>query len=298
MQAQIYRIQEQAWKALEQAGIEAILMKGAGLAALYPEPQMRQWGDVDLFVGKDQYHAAARVMRDTFPDALKFDEELDHYKHYNLIADGVSIEVHRVSVSMSHPMDARRYEKMERYGTDNGEWLMVNGLKVKIFEPTFNVLFVMLHSWEHMLTQGANLRQIYDLRLLVEHYADAIDRRRLGRWLRALRLMDVWQLYMWICVERLGLPEAKAPFVSKAETIQERAERMLETLLTGRMSEPKAETASPSSNRFVRKWHTMKSRMRNADRIAQFSPAYARHMRMGIMLSGLGRLFAKDRHWE
>ena len=78
-----------AWNALEKAGIKAVLMKGAGLAAFYAEPQMRQWGDVDLYVGTDHYHPACAVLRQTFPDALKFDEELDHYKHYNLIADGI-----------------------------------------------------------------------------------------------------------------------------------------------------------------------------------------------------------------
>ena len=104
-----------AWRALEEAGIRAILMKGAGLAALYPDPSMRQWGDIDLYVGKEQYHPACAAMRKAFPKALKFDEELDHYKHYNLIADGVSIEVHRVTMSMTHPIDAKRYEKMELF---------------------------------------------------------------------------------------------------------------------------------------------------------------------------------------
>ena len=86
------------WQALEKAGIRAVLMKGASLAALYPDPHQRAWGDIDLFVGKEQYHPACAVMRDTFPNALKFDEELDHYKHYNIIADGISIETHRVTV--------------------------------------------------------------------------------------------------------------------------------------------------------------------------------------------------------
>ena len=178
-QAQIYHIQEQAYRALEKAGIQAVLMKGAGLAALYPTPEQRQWGDVDLFVGKNQYHQAARVMRETFPNALKFDEELDHYKHYNLIADGVSIEIHRVSVSLSHPCDVRRYARMEEQGmTKSNERITVNGLEVRVPEPTFNTLMVFLHSWEHMLTQGANLRQLCDLALLLHHYHDRIDTKR------------------------------------------------------------------------------------------------------------------------
>lgn len=299
-----------AWRALEEAGIRAILMKGAGLAALYPDPSMRQWGDIDLYVGKEQYHPACAAMRKAFPKALKFDEELDHYKHYNLIADGVSIEVHRVTMSMTHPIDAKRYEKMELFGRVMGEWLQVNGLEVKIFEPTFNALFVFLHSWEHMMTQGANVRQLCDICLLLHHYADRIDRKRLARWLRELHLTEVWQIYMAICVKHLGLAEEEAPGWSdglKSERIKElknerikelKSERLWEALIEGRMREIKSIDSAPAKNRFVRKWHTMKIRMRNADRIGEFCPAYARHLRVGILLSGLGRLFAKDRHWE
>lgn len=297
-QVKMHYTLEKAWKALTEAGIEPVLMKGAGLAALYPEPQMRQWGDVDLFVGKEQYHPACAAMRSAFPKALKFDEELDHYKHYNLIADGVSIEVHRVTMALTHPIDKRRYAEMEEYGRANSERLVLNGLEVAVFEPTFNALFVFMHSWEHMMTNGASLRQLCDVSLLLHHYAGRIDRKRLGRWLRALHLTEVWQLYMALCVQQLGLQEAEAPFYSTDERIVTNADQLLKALLEGRMREIRSTDSAPAKNRFVRKWRTMKLRMRNADRIGQFSPAYARHLRAGIILSGLGRLFAKDRHWE
>lgn len=289
-----------AWTALEEAGIEAILMKGAGLAALYPEPHMRQWGDIDLFVGTEQYHPACAAMRKAFPQALHFDEESDYYKHYNLIADGVAIEVHRITVALQHPIDAMRYAKIEAYGTAKGEWFMVDGLKVKIFEPTFNALFVFLHSWEHMMTNGANVRQLCDICFLLHHYADRIDRKRLERWLRELHLTEVWRMYMEICVKQLGLPEAEAPLKELvSERMKElRSESMMEALIDGRMREIRSIESVPAKNRFVRKWHTMKSRMRNAGRIGQYCPAYARHMRAGILLNGICRLFTKDRKWE
>lgn len=281
-QVQILRIQSMAWHALEQAGINAVLMKGAGLAALYPSPDRRYWGDVDLYVGPEQYHPACAVMRATFPEALKFDEELDHYKHYNLIADGVSIEIHRVSMSLTHPRDIRLYARMEKYGMSTGEGLMINGERFRVPEPTFNTLMVFLHSWEHMLSGGANLRQLYDVEVLLTHYKDRIDTVRLHCWLKQLRLEDVWALYMEVI---------------KGERLSARGERFLKAILH---PEKGVESQEPrvKRNRFVRKWHTMQERMKKADRIVAFSPAYARHMKWGILWSGLGRLFAKDRHWE
>lgn len=148
------------------------------------------------------------------------------------------------------------------------------------------------------MTNGASLRQLCDVSLLLHRYAGRIDRKRLGRWLCALHLTEVWQLYMTICVQQLGLQEAEAPFYSTDERIVTNADQLMKALLEGRMREIRSTDSAPAKNRFVRKWYTMKLRMRNADRIGQFSPAYARHLRAGIILSGLGRLFAKDRHWE
>ena len=295
---------EKAWGALQRAGIDAVLMKGVGLAMLYDEPQQRAWGDIDLFVGKEHYHPACAVMRETFPGALKFDEELDHYKHYNIIADGVSIETHRVSVSFPHPTDERRYAKMEAYGMVNGERLSVNGLEVKVFEPTFNALFVFLHSWEHMMSKGASVRQLCDLALLLHRYKDAIDATLLRKWLKALHLYDVWQVYAYNLVNSLGLPLEEMLFYT--ESVAARAEKLMEDLLAGRMDEGlSGEKANGESmkgkaprNRILRKIHTMRERMQNSRRMGQYSPAYARHMNASILINGAKRLFAKDRHWE
>lgn len=284
-----------AWAALEKAGIQAVLMKGAGLAAFYPNPTNRAWGDIDLYVGAEQYHPACAAMREAFPDALKFDEELDHYKHYNLIADGISIEIHRVTVGLQHPLDERRYAKMERYGMTHSEPLTAGGIEVRVPEPTFNALLILLHSWEHMMTQGASVRQICDFTLLLHHYKGAIDAPRLKRYLKALHLTDVWHLYAWIAVEQLGLPKEEALFYTPQ--CAKRAARLLEDLMCGRMVEPKHAGEAPKG-RIIRKLHTMRERLKNADRIRPYSPSYARHMYVTTWLHGARRFFAKDRHWE
>lgn len=297
-QAHLQLTLRRVWEACEQHGVRAVLMKGAGLAVYYPTPQQRSWGDIDIFVGGEQYHAACAAMRATFPNALRFDEELDHYKHYNLIADGVSIEVHRVSMGLQHPVDVRCYARMETIGMRKAEEIEVDGLTIRVPEVTFNALMVMLHSWEHVLSQGASLRQLCDLALLLHHRALDIDREQLECDLRGLALMDVWQVYMYILVEYLGLPPSEAPFYTKASGCARRAEVLLVDMLEGRLGEEKSQGGKVVSNRWLRKWHTMRVRLRNAKRIRSYSPSYARHMAVTTWLHGLGRLLAKDRRWE
>ena len=73
---------------------------------------------------------------------------------------------------------------------------------------------------------------------------------------------------------------------------------LLTDMLEGRLGEEKSQGGKVVSNRWLRKWHTMRVRLRNAKRIRSYSPSYARHMAVTTWLHGLGRLLAKDRRWE
>lgn len=295
-QVKLQHVLEKAWRALEQADIPAVLLKGASLAALYPQMQQRTWGDVDLFVGKAQYHAACAAMREALPEAGAFKEEREHYKHYNIDVGDVPIELHRVTMGLQHPRDKRCYERIEAYGMAYAEWQTINGLSVRVPEPTFNVLFVFLHSWEHFIGGSANVRQMCDLALLLHHYTKELKPELFEQWLKQLNLLDVWQLYAYNMTQSLGLPRDES--LLRTEKVAERAEKMMEELLHGEWAKRRMGERKEAQNRWVRKWGTMQERMKSAERIKEFSPAYARHMNWTTWLHGAGRLFAKDRIWE
>ena len=52
---------------LLQQGIRATLIKGASIAGLYPDPDMRDFGDVDIYVGEENYHRAAEIVTAAYP---------------------------------------------------------------------------------------------------------------------------------------------------------------------------------------------------------------------------------------
>jgi Uncharacterised nucleotidyltransferase len=53
----------QALPLLREAGIEPLLAKGWAAARLYPEPGLRPYGDIDLYVRPEQYRAAQAALR-------------------------------------------------------------------------------------------------------------------------------------------------------------------------------------------------------------------------------------------
>jgi hypothetical protein len=130
--------------------------------------------------------------------------------------------------------------------------------------------------------------------MLIKHTKNAINAPLLKRWLKALRAMDVWQIYMYILVHDLGMDAGEVLFYN-AE-VAPRAQKMLDELIDSRRQEQP--NIQSGGNRWVRKWRTMKQRLSYAEQIAPFSPSYARHEKQAVLLKGITRLFAKDRHWE
>ena len=145
------------------------------------------------------------------------------------------------------------------------------------------------------MTSGANLRQLIDFTLLLQHNFGMMIVPDLERYLKALHLMDVWHLLVYIAVDRLGLHLYEAPCYSAR--CRRRADRLLSDLLDGKLHQPKNDASAPK-NRILRKLHTMHERLKEARRMRRYSPSYARHMVMTTILHGASRLFAADRRWE
>ena len=61
-QMHLKQILVSAVKLLREHDMEPVLLKGFGLASLYPNPALRQFGDIDLFVGLDNFHPACAVL--------------------------------------------------------------------------------------------------------------------------------------------------------------------------------------------------------------------------------------------
>lgn len=297
-QENMFSVLRRTLTALDVPTIKPVLLKGFTLARLYPKPYLRQWGDIDVFVGKEAYHEGAKLLREAFPEAALFDEEKDYYKHYNLTLKTTAIEMHRVSVGFQHPRDVRRYDRLEHEGlfvsprpitTEYGTWLEP--------EERFNVLFVFIHSWEHFVTESASLRQLCDLALAIHAVADKTALTEyLKRNLKALRLFEAWRLYAYILVKYLGLPAEQTPLYTSR--CAKRAEKLLDILLHPRTQKEKSNKAP--KNVLLRKLYTFVCRLGEAREIAHVAPRYALHTISSSIAQSWARFLRGEntRTWE
>lgn len=278
----------QAWKAFEKAGIQPVLLKGFALAQHYPQPHLRQWGDIDLYVGQKQYHDACAVLREAFPEAKHPKEEFEFLKHYNFVFGDTVLEMHRISMAFAHPRDRKYYERLEeQYLTKEGPQIDLEGVTITVPEDTFNLFFTFLHAWHHFFETGMNMKQICDIAVLLHAKHDTIDRERLKEMLTKLHLMEVWQLIMYIIVNHLSLSQEEAPFYTEA--CKERAELLFERILKEGSSRKTEKIDAEGVSYLKRKWITLQLRMADSRMVKPYAPDYARHMMIGDILHGIER---------
>lgn len=299
------------WNGLVAGGVHPVVLKGFGLASLYPLPYLRQWGDLDIYVGPEQYHQAAEILRRVFPYAEHHDEEWEELKHYNFVMPEGLVEMHRTAVKLDNPVDNRYFWRLEHEAmkSENVQWAEIENVRFAIPEAKFNLLFTFFHAWFHFIEGEVGLKQICDVALLAHYtYNQQVSVHShqsiasyLRRHLRRLHLWEPWQLIGYVCVTALGLPKSEWPLYEEGGSqLQAQRERFLQHIMTNGLLR-RNHSAAPGSyqeerekvkrmNIFARKWKTLILRLRDARIIAPYSPKYAHHMVAGTFFKGITRI--------
>lgn len=131
------------------------------------------------------------------------------------------------------------------------------------------------------------MKQLCDVTVLLHAKHDAIDKERLQEMLTKLHLMEVWQLFMYIIVDYLGLPQEECPFYT--DQCQERAELLFKRILRESSARKHELSKAKSPSYLKRKWLTFQSRMADSRLVKPYAPRYARHMAWSNILHGIER---------
>lgn len=198
---------------LREHGIEPVLLKGQGIAQYYPVPQLRQCGDIDLYVGEENYAKAYDVL---LPVATEIDdrsEAMDTAKHFHMHIGAVLLEIHKYAHKFTFRKDNKKYEVFAIPGlTQNLVMMDFSGIKVNTPADDFNVFYVFNHLCQHFLSSGVGFRQLCDLACMLHAKREMYSMQNLELQLNSLDLMTPWQLFGCVIVDFLGLPREEFPF--------------------------------------------------------------------------------------
>lgn len=214
---------------LRSAGVEPVLLKGQGLARNWPCPELRQCGDIDLWVGEKNYDKAMNVLLPlSSSDGNDIEESL---KHASLSFGMVTVEIHRFSgiCTSSRKLDAI-YRKYSEDGLSNGTVPLDFG-DINVVTPSdnFNAFYIFSHLWHHFMAGGIGLRQICDWAMFLHSRKGMIDTGYLGKVLGELDMKEEWQVFGCIASDWLGLPSDEFPFYNPG--CRAKAEKVLARIL-------------------------------------------------------------------
>lgn len=211
---------------LSGTGIRAILLKGQAIAALYPEPETRQCGDIDLFVPN-----AADIVKITETAGTA-----DSVRHADgstsFTRNGVTVEIHPRLLDIHSHKSLRRLSAFPSLNTFS-ESRLAGGFSVTIPSPQATLLMLSAHIFKHAAGRGIGLRQLCDMAVASRHYAPMIRSGEMDAIFRAAGLAR-WNrmLYSFLSL-RLGLEAEYVPLSGDFTPSAKLASRLEKIILDG-----------------------------------------------------------------
>lgn len=203
---------------LRENGVESVLLKGQGIARNYPQPELRQCGDIDLYVGLGKGEMVREILA---PIAEKVDEaeRVNVGKHYHVtMPGGVEVEVHRLTDLIVSPKRNVIYQAASDKGTSTGLVTYdFGGTAVNTPADDFNAFFIFNHLFHHFLTSGIGLRQFCDWMMFLHARKGRLDLEYLGKLLNDMDMMKPWKAFGCVLVKLLGMPEEEFPFYDRSQ---------------------------------------------------------------------------------
>ena len=172
-------------------GFRCCILKGQASAALYPRADLRQTGDIDIWV---------EGSRDKVMDYLRsrFKVYKTRYIHADVkVLDNIRVEVHFTPSWMFSPLSNRR---LQRWFTARAPEQFDNyDDNLGACTPTlrFNGVYMLLHKYRHLLEEGIGFRQLMDYYYLLRHL-DEEDRKAVVLDLKHLGLLGFAGAVMYV----------------------------------------------------------------------------------------------------
>ena len=137
-------------------GLRSCVLKGQGAARFYPHPELRQSGDIDIWVD---------AKRKETLQFLRSKGSVNHvcYHHCDIkLAKGVKVEVHFMPSWMNAPISNRRLLKYFDSVAPEQFANYDKGLGFCVPTVRFDAVYMLVHLYRHVLDEGVGLRQLMD----------------------------------------------------------------------------------------------------------------------------------------
>lgn len=218
---------------LDAEGISSLLLKGQGCAQFYPSPLHRSPGDIDLYVGDENFALVKQVLKNAKMVDVWGHEDV---KHASFSCKGVRVELHKKADSIPGSSTNRSFQNAVKEALNEAKsGFTVEGVFVRTLPAELNVVYVFIHMFRHFVSGGIRLRQVCDWLFIYQKVND-ID--KVKQYLQEFGFLSAWNDFAKMAIEYLHVD--KSILLEETSSASNKSEAILNSLLNN--AEPKAQS--------------------------------------------------------
>ena len=190
-------------KNFKEAGFDSVLLKGQAVALYYPSPQLRTPGDIDIWLNGSRRDIIRYVRRFVCGAAPVY-----HHIEFN-ISKEADIEVHFTPSWLNSTFTNI---KLQRFFRENGAESFANfvtlegaGNEVAVATKAFNRVYLLVHIYRHLFSEGIGLRQLLDYYWLLKQGCSDKEREAAMHTLQQLKMVRFAGATMYVLQQVFGL---------------------------------------------------------------------------------------------
>lgn len=153
-------------------GFKSSILKGQGVASFYEDlSQLRQPGDIDVWIYPHECSGALSERRDI---VVKYARSVSPqarvcYHHVDVdLMDDVEVELHPIPSWFYNYFTNRKWVKwQEEHFHKDGR--VKNDIGLYVPAISFNIVYLLIHIYRHIFTEGIGLRQLLDYYFVLAH---------------------------------------------------------------------------------------------------------------------------------
>lgn len=177
-----------------------MLLKGIGLSHLYPKPQSRPSGDIDIYLFED-FEKGNKV--------FSLDESTDTGLHTEFTYKGVHVENHEVLV---YPNTSTK-KLVSRYLTERACHAVTSSDGYWVLESKDNLVYLMMHALNHVNfsynVSFLNIKNLTDIAMMISHYRTEWNPNEMFSLMENLHLAKSFELMVYFSEWLFGIDLSK-----------------------------------------------------------------------------------------
>lgn len=178
----------QVHQMMEELKVSYCILKGVASAVYYPEPLLRQMGDIDFLVRKEDLEKVGQKL-----ETIGFSkiESKDYHHHIDYEKDNVLLEVHFDSPGIPKGDSEQAIRSYLSNLLEQSKLTENIPFPVRVPSPFHHGLVMLLHLQEHLMREGIGIRHLCDWAVFVDSMEET---EFVEQFQIPLQEMGVWKL--------------------------------------------------------------------------------------------------------